>query len=511
MQQIKTHFIVLFLLSICVIIFQTQSSGFEKGHYAWVTSNALAQVAHATPDNYFLGYSLPVITEQGQPDYLYFDRYPVFFSALINRLTLPFQSDFVKQIYSARLIMNLLFIAMIFTGYTLLNLIFNKPLLSLFTVLTTFGSSTILFYRDMVHYDQPALLGILLLLVFIARYELHAKSRGLLLIALVASVMGRGYASFFILATWSAFRIYRYRKPFQDISVRTTLAAVAFASCFLAYNIYRESVIRNIPFSETSIVSSASSRLGITPMKDELERKARISKVAVLQVEGLYFSILPAVFGGPEQLMKSLRKMGRSGLGIAGLILILAFIVWQIRKSIQGWRLVDEKRRQFLLIIMISGPFWGIFMRKLTAFHQYTSMYLIPLSLVVVFLVYLQIEKHLNTAKKQNLLLGFLIVLFWGGLCRIQYFHHENKDMVVAQTKDMQNIADHLRATPKEKIYIEGGYRQLYPGAPFAAGYFLADHYLAPEPYAKYVISKVRPDDNTNLTPENQFFFLRLK
>lgn len=489
---------------------QNRNVGFDHGHYGWVSSHVLSQISHATPQNGFLGYSFALITESGQVDYSYFDRYPIFFSGFMNLALSSFDGEISRQVTLARTLMNVIFIFTIIMSYLLMNLIFKNPYLSLMSVLLTFSSSTILFYKDMVHFDQPSLLAIITMLYFIARYEMTGNRRGLIAVSIAAALIGRGYASFFILATWFATRFFRFKKIRNEISVYALASAVGIASLFLAHNIYREMTIRHVPFIKTSIVNSAASRLGVNSMQPELERKARLFKVATLQIEGLFFNIFPAVFGGPDQLMKKLRKMGHSPLGLAGLCVILLLLIWATKLVVQEWKTLSPQILPVTWLMLLSGPFWGLFMRKLTAFHQYTSIYLIPASLIFVFLFLKAIAPRLNTHKKEWAALATALILFISGLYSVKNILEENLEIAVQQTSDFQNIVNVL---PKEgaKIFAESGPRNYVIGAPFALAYYFSKHYLSPEQFATHVLTKTQPAADKNLTPHNRFFFLKLK
>ncbi|MEO0560488.1 MAG: hypothetical protein AAF125_00135, partial [Chloroflexota bacterium] len=68
--------------------------------------------------NGFVGYALQYRWADGEIVYDYFDRYPPFFSALMNGV-LTFAGDTASQVRAARAAMNVVFIATVFTATAL--------------------------------------------------------------------------------------------------------------------------------------------------------------------------------------------------------------------------------------------------------------------------------------------------------------------------------------------------------------------------------------------------------
>ena len=163
-------FLVLTGVAILVFVSQNRVVGFEPGynelqpgHHGAVSSRTLAIINHATPANGFVGYVFQTIDENGRKDYDYFDRYPVFFSAGMHIL-LSLKSKLSTQIYLARQAMNGIFILTLVAAYLLASRLVKHWAIGLAAVLFSVSSQYLLFYKDMVHFDQPALLGFVFLM-----------------------------------------------------------------------------------------------------------------------------------------------------------------------------------------------------------------------------------------------------------------------------------------------------------------------------------------------------------
>ena len=172
------------LVGVAVLVFYSQNRvvGFEPGYNALqagfhgsVSSRTLAIISHATPANGFVGYVFQTLDENGKKDYDYFDRYPVFFSAGMHVL-LSLKTKLSTQIYLAKQAMNVIFLLTLVAAYLLARLLVRHWALGLAAVLFSVSSQYLLFYKDMIHFDQPALLGIVFLIYAIAVHMRRPES-----------------------------------------------------------------------------------------------------------------------------------------------------------------------------------------------------------------------------------------------------------------------------------------------------------------------------------------------
>ena len=267
--------VILVTVAVATLVLQNRIVGWEPGyddvqpkHHGWVSANTLAIISKATPENYFVGYALAFKDDENKPLYEYFDRYPVFFSALFNRV-LTLADNLADKLYLAKQVMNLVFIGTLVLAFLILDKLTGNKLLSLAVVLVAFSNPYLLWYKDMVHFDQPALFGFLLLIYAIALYKLDGLKTPLYISTFVAIGLGRGYASYSILFFWlfiEAFLIFRTRGLEFRQKVRGVIRHPAFLLCILAvvwggsllsYNIFAEAQKRDVSILQTSILRSA--------------------------------------------------------------------------------------------------------------------------------------------------------------------------------------------------------------------------------------------------------------
>src|SRR5690606_3631811 len=150
---------------ITAVIFLTQSGGvgFWKGSHGWNSAHGLAIMTHATPQNLFVGYAFADHSASGHTGYIYFDRYPFFFSASMQAL-MSLTDNLATKVWLVRQVMNAIFAATILLAFLIVRRLVENAYLALAITLLAFAGYNLVYYRDMIHYDQPALLGMMLLL-----------------------------------------------------------------------------------------------------------------------------------------------------------------------------------------------------------------------------------------------------------------------------------------------------------------------------------------------------------
>ena len=191
------------------VVFATQSggTGFWYKFHGGVSVHGLAIMSRATPANAFVGNSRTLINADDSLRPEYFDRYPVFFSVLVGAL-INLTEDLPTKVFIARQVMNAVFVLTMLFAWLLLWRLSGQRLLALAIIALACSGYWLLYYRDMIHYDQPALLGMLVLLHTIARVKLEQRVRWrwLTVATLVAVSLGRSIASLSVLGLMGSLR-----------------------------------------------------------------------------------------------------------------------------------------------------------------------------------------------------------------------------------------------------------------------------------------------------------------
>lgn len=468
----------------------------QPGHHGAVSSRTLAIISHATPANGFVGYVFQTVDENGKKDYDYFDRYPVFFSAGMHIL-LSFKSKLSTQIYLAKQAMNGIFILTLLAAYLLARRLVKHWAIGLAAVMLSVSSQYLLFYKDMVHFDQPALLGFVFLMYAIAVHMRRANRALLYGTALVVVAMGRGYASIFVLGVWfllEASQILLQKSPslldkarlvFKHDSLWVMVISVLWAASLLTYNVVTEAHKRQIPLVQTSIIQSAENRLSLD--ENFNEQFAEILD---------WGEFMP---GQADRIVRwSFPVWDYEGIAWLDVVIVLAMLAAIVA---YGTR-VDVIDRKTLSLMVLSGVVWLIAMRNLSAFHDYTAMYYLGFTLAfyVSALSLLRIPPKLAVA-----VLICALAIFAYRNQKTQDLHYQIGLPYNSYTYDFTRIREQI-PDGEVTVYLPEGIKSASTSA--AIAYYLPQAFLAPEDHAEYVITSDKGFLPQTLTPDNTRLFL---
>ena len=494
---------VLTILIVCGSTFALQNKivGFEPGydalqpkHHGWVSSQGLAIMTTATLENHFVGYAVAMKDSQDNPLYDYFDRYPIFFSATFNRLISLF-NKLSDKVYAAKQGMNLIFLATLIMAFLILDKLTGNKLLALSVALLTFANPFLLFYKDMVHFDQPALFGCFLLIYAMVVYKLDGKKILLIISTFVAIGLGRGYASYpilMLLVGFEAILILKSRNLNLKNKLLTILKQPSFlllvfgiiwGASLLSYNIVMEAKKRDISISKTSIVDSSQRRLSLNPEFNQAnEGIINWQEFTVSEVNRIIQWAFP-------YNKVNLEFLGNSILLILMLIIIGIFIFLQ----------TTEKRIIYLIIILF-GFGWLIPLRNLAAFHDYTTMYYVGIPLIFFLALFSFIKLP---GKLSYLLLVVALAIYLNALVQVKHLHESIAGSANQYTYDFMQIDEKIVGTGNN-IFM----KNVVPYAPYVPVFYLPGQYISPIEVADYVISENRNYGPDNLTPQNHIMFL---
>ncbi len=550
-------------LAVIVIVYGLQSYniGFENGHHGWPSVHGLAIFSHVSPETRFVGHAQVFVNADGTLSYDYFDRYPLFFGAFM-RVFFTFTDDLPTEIMIFRYVMNTVFLLTMFAGYRLVRLFVDDVLLALGITVTVFSSFYVVYYKDMIHYDQPALLGMLWLLVAIGRYTLGRGARWhVYAVALAAVAMGRGYASLFVLGVWflaesapillgrgavgvgakSISPLHGEQKDvtsiparaaqiFRTDAFRVTVLATVWATALLGYNLTAELSLRaaggdtTAQLADTSIFNSARRRLPF--FNNALDGTETLSEsglegwagFALVQFQRTVLWFAPLRLGGEMHWRYNPFEydvefsVGRTAVAVALYAVVIVFIARQR----------DAARRTLAIVAAFGGLAWVFFMINLSAKHIYVSMYSLGLTLVawVALLGWLRGRVLLT-----RVLLVLSMTLFIGANWQARQTLNQQSGTLDDYTWDFNRIT---QAMPTEHgtVHMAYGYyrpwciinnNQCYVLGYYLSDYLLTRHYeladyvLAPRPFhvaPQYAQAGETVDLLLPLNPENTVTYM---
>jgi len=483
-----------------VLAAQPHDDGFRRGHRGWVSAHTLAIAEKATPSNGFVGYSVALSTPASR-DLYYFDRYPVFFSAALHAVQDLMADDAAERIHIARQVMNLVYVLTLVAAVALMVELGLSLELAIAAATLAGAGYTMVEYRDMVHFDQPALLGFVVLLWAIARFGSGGGSRVVLVATAAAVMSGRGYASYAVLGSWWILDTLRRLRGRSEASTqqstpgllrsvatstptRACLLGIAIGAACLSYNVMAEARTRGVALSKVGIVQSASQRLSLDDrFNDKTQKRRSWARFLKSQEHGVALTALPWALHGPIRKHDVVRVL----VSCAVLVVALGFAASRPEPARTAW-----------LLACIAGPLWLLAMRNLAAFHPYTAMYMFPLCLTFFAAMLRLVPARLGAAAA----VVACAVLFAST-------NDGNREIVRLgkglrhDTIDMHNIARALR--PGDAVATDG---QLFPGVPFALGFYLPGQDIVVEGPASLVISRRSLRGGQSLTPGNRGIFL---
>ena len=493
--------LILIIAGVMTFTLQNNVVGFEPGydalapkHHGSVSSKGLAIITQATAENHFVGYAIRYKDDQGTIIYDYFDRYPVFFSAAFNRI-LALRPKLSSKIYLAKQVMNVIFVATLIVAFLLCDKLIKNKLLSLTAVLIAFANPYLMFYKDMVHFDQPALFGFLLLTYAIALYKIDGLKYPMVIATFIAIALGRGYASYAVLGLWLVIEAFLILKrgglslgqKVRDIvrhpAFILMVIAIVWGGSLLSYNILIEAKTRNISPLQTSILDSAGRRLSLNQAFNQ-ENADIINWGDYLKTETgrIIKWSFPIKYSDPGFLVN---------LAVLGLMALAIGLATR--------RQTPEKRIIFILLAL-SGFAWMIPMRNMAAFHDYTTMYFIGFTLAF----FVSLLTLLRPSRDAAVYLALMaMVVYLGALGQVKDLHESIAGNASAYTYDFMRI-ESVIGSQGNNVYIDG----TIPYGTNAPEFYLPDQYLAPLSLADYVISYNAAYLPDNLTPQNSVMFL---
>lgn len=345
---------------------------FQKGHFNWVSLHSLAIARHSSIANGGVGYSCEWLHPNGAIHLDYFNRYPIVFAVVSRWLLSPWAGDGVAWLYAARQWMNLIFVATALALWWWLRALhFSRPV-AMASVLFTLSAPVVLQYRNMFHFDQPALLAYVLLLLVVVRKVLSAQPdlRWYWWALCLAALSGRS----------AVVLMFSLVLPLQrDLDVprgRLWLGVpIAFGTVGLAtsYNIAWEAHLNAVTWTSTSVVQSAMRRLGLSGdgfSERHLERTRWLGGALPKLITYITEFMLPLLLVVAVLVLTRLFIQRRRSSSTDGLI--LAAVPDQALKC----------RRQMLWSTGGTTALWVVVMKNLFVFHVYAGMMMLPFLLL---------------------------------------------------------------------------------------------------------------------------------
>ncbi len=482
MSLLQRPKILFILFGLLVLALQPIKTGFESGHHGWVSAHVLSQIAHASPENFFLGYTQKTVNPVGF-DYIYFDRYPIIFSGLMHTLLSPFWDHLSSYIYVARQLMNLIFLFTAFFLWRFVRQFARNQQEAVAVFLLVLSSSLFIKYKDMVHFDQITIFSILLLINGIVDYEKKGLKKLLLTGCLLGPLLGRGYAVIFFIAGWAILRFFRDFKTKRAGALRSIpwaycLMSVPLPALMLAANIMSEAHIRKLAWNETSIVISAYHRLGFGEYKTKFMKVKNVTLPSFLsnQLQRTFDFLTPYPLYSLH--VKNYKKKLQHYISLLPKAIFQLFILYLLIKFFMPfWRQMDPEAKFQLSVPLAGGALWMIVMKNLAHYHEYVTLYLFGFVIVFwLFAVKLMADRKIPIKR-----LAFMVmaVSLLSNLGIGQYV----AGTVSWQAREFQKIRQEMKEKNIEKVYLTDDVNNFFlDGVKWGDSFYLTDFAIAHNP-----------------------------
>ena len=159
--------------------------------YSVLTHHKMSIAANLSPDHNFLMFYRQTLNADGAVFYVLHNRFPIGGYVLIALAILPFGDDLAAQLYAARTLMLLCFVATALLAYLCLCRLTHHPWIAATATLLAFSSFYCLFYADLVMNEAGIdLLGVMLTFHGMVIFLCEGRFRQLLVKTCVALFLG---------------------------------------------------------------------------------------------------------------------------------------------------------------------------------------------------------------------------------------------------------------------------------------------------------------------------------
>ena len=536
-----------------VFVFGGDRGSFYRGvDHNWISSQHLAIAVNLSPEHGFQRFTRRFIDEDGDVRYRPYNRFPIGGYLSMKLATLPFGENPSAQLYAARILMLLFFIAAAVLAYLSLCRLASNRWIALTATPLAFSSHYLLYHNDMTANEGMIdLFAVMLVFHGMTIFVQEGRFRQLIVKTCIALLLGWhvlalllpfviiGLASDLLRARSAAATFTPPPPPppplcqvkhaaaavFRSRYLLLGIVALAFGLAVLTFNFTMEYVALDgeTPLTELPSVQSMLKRTGVDSniprvwspfLKEQLQRILRmfipywlIARVGIIESETVQFQfqdeiVIPMTDPNFARLAAWLSESP----GIILAVLLLA-------ASLIGPIFV---RPRILFVTLGSfGLFWVLPLRSNTAINEYEVLYYIGLPLVF-FTIALLLARRL-TGRDGVIAAASVtaLLLFAASSFQMSHVSHsaESARTMKAAEQDLLTIRELTEGEIVTVLNLGGSYKWIFNRANHAMDYYLNSSIieyrslpLAVHP--GFVVMRERVDTDALITPQNQTFFL---
>ena len=529
--------LLLALASVFLFGYDQRGYFYRGGAHDQTSAKNMSIVENLSPEHHFLMFRWQTLDADQKPTYRPYNRFPIGSYALIKLATLPFGEDLPAKIYAARMLMLLCFAAAAVFAYLSLRRLASSRWIALTATLLAFSSAYCLYYGDLISSESMVDL-FALMLVFHAMVIFEQDGRFMQLPIKACLALLLGWHVYALLLPFSAFGLIReIIKAHSSHSlaygalpqlrhmtlslVRSrylTLGVVAllFGISVLTFNFTNEyfALNREVPFTEAPSFNSMMNRTGVDPrIREELLSVLSWRPFLERQFYRIGAMSLPYAFSPPYVLERMMTYNFVDHTGSPHRLFVILGI------AVSGASLIGllfvRSHKILLSTLALSGFCWALPMRYTTAFpnHNFEAIFYLGITLTLFSFILMWLRKHRGERLIAALSVAALLVFVVSGLRVAQPINDaETFETHKAILADLKSIRDMTEGEEKA-IWAKmiGGSKEFYLAESYLAGrvvIFIRDETAPSARPSDLIISDMRIDELTSLTPQNQVLFL---
>ena len=493
--------------------------GNDRGYFyrSWLhnalTSNYLVVTANLSYKHNFLGFHRQTLDANGTRSYDPYNRFPIGGYALIKLAILPFDGNLSAQIYAARMLMLLFFVAIGVLAYLSLCRLTSNRWIALTATLLSLSSYYCLYYNDMVATEAcPDLFGVLLVFHGMVIFVQKGRFRQLLVKTCLALLLG-----WHVFALLLPFIVLGLANEF--IKVRPACSARLSYPIVLCLSLLRSRylvlgvfalffgmAVLSFNFAnEYFALKGERPLVNLPSFRSFLYRTGQNESFNTLYAERLaWLPFLKSQFSriGVASLPYFIAPEGLPGITF-GIFIFSACLIG----------LMFVRHKILLATLALFGFCWSLPMRHTTAFHSFEGLFYIGIPLVLYSIVFYYIHRlssnrlivYLSVTSLLIFVLGSFYMSRVGDDAEATEFHK-------AMIADFEAIR---KITKGKKIFVpQSTFDHEFSGARQSTAYYLAGSIILfyndkhKVGLADFVITRGREEKTGLLTPENRLVFL---
>ena len=522
---------VLLLLALSsVFIFGGERRGYlyrEIPHYEQSAKN-MAIAENLSINHHFLMFEGQTLDPDGKTVYIPYNRFPIGSYALIKLAILPFGDDLSTKIYAARMLMLLFFAAAAVLAYLSMRRIASSRWIALTAALLAFSSPYCLYYNDAISGEVIVdLFAVLLAFHGMVIFEQERRFRQLLLKTCIALLFGwHVYALLLPFIALGLIRELITARSGVSLSLnvarnlRTTalslirsryltlaVAALLFGISALTFNFTNEylALNRETPLTELPSFKSMTLRTGFAAREPRSHLswpefpKREFYRIGAMSLPYAFtppsVSFINTIHSGMPSLSLAILGIAVSGASLIGLLFV-------------------PRHKILLAALTLTGFCWTLPMRHSAADprHSFEAVFYIGVALTLFSLVLLLLRRLAGERIIAALSIMALLVFVVSALRMSQLNNPKQTDIFhKAAIADFQTI----RSLTDVGSLIHTAAISEFSEWTLTINYYLTGRIgisaneTAPSARPPdFVITRVRLDELTSLTPQNQMIFL---